>query len=173
MQPPTQSHCFMLLSQQRELYPFSPSTSLSYSFSSSFPTEWCLYLLSPKLTCVSKWSRCIIMTLMKQWFVVTRWCTRLQVTDNAWRIPNRPKINPLTPELNPSAQRYLTRFFTGVLLLELCISFIYAWKTNKCKHYSFSLLIMYGISYMFRHYVAILRERSWCLLRDAQLRSSR
>jgi hypothetical protein len=22
-------------------------------------------------------------------------------------------INPLTPELNPSAQRYLTRFFTG------------------------------------------------------------
>jgi hypothetical protein len=22
-------------------------------------------------------------------------------------------INPLTPELNPSAQRYLTRYFTG------------------------------------------------------------
>jgi hypothetical protein len=26
---------------------------------------------------------------------------------------------------------------------------------------------------MFRHYIAILRERSQCLLRDAQLRSSR
>src|SRR5215469_12382672 len=35
------------------------------------------------------------------------------------------------------------------------------------------LLIMYGSSYMFRHYIAIFRERSWCLLRDAQLRSSR
>jgi hypothetical protein len=35
------------------------------------------------------------------------------------------------------------------------------------------LLIRYGISYMFRHYIAIFRERSYCLLRDAQLRSSR
>jgi hypothetical protein len=26
-------------------------------------------------------------------------------------------------------------------------------------NYSFSLLIMYGSSYMFRHYIAILRER--------------
>jgi hypothetical protein len=34
------------------------------------------------------------------------------------------------------------------------------WKTNKYTNYSFSLLIMYGISYMFRHYSAILRERS-------------
>jgi hypothetical protein len=32
---------------------------------------------------------------------------------------------------------------------------------------------MYGSFYMFRHYVAILRKRSYCLLRDAQLRSSR
>jgi hypothetical protein len=32
---------------------------------------------------------------------------------------------------------------------------------------------MYAISYMFRHYIVILRERSWCLLRDALLRSSR
>jgi hypothetical protein len=31
---------------------------------------------------------------------------------------------------------------------------------------------MYGSSYMFRHYIAILRERSECLLREAQLRSS-
>jgi hypothetical protein len=33
-------------------------------------------------------------------------------------------------------------------------------KTNKYKNYSFSLLIMYGRSYIFRHYIAIFRERS-------------
>jgi hypothetical protein len=32
---------------------------------------------------------------------------------------------------------------------------------------------MYGITYMIRHYIAILRERSWCVLRDAPLRNSR
>jgi hypothetical protein len=31
-------------------------------------------------------------------------------------------FNPLTPELNPSATRYLL----GILILEPCISFIYA-----------------------------------------------
>jgi hypothetical protein len=31
---------------------------------------------------------------------------------------------------------------------------------------------MYGSSYMFRHYIAILREPSLCVLRDAQLRNS-
>jgi hypothetical protein len=36
----------------------------------------------------------------------------------------------------------------------------YAWKINKYTSYSFSLLIMYGSSYMFRHCIAILRERS-------------
>jgi hypothetical protein len=71
-------------------------------------------------------------------------------------------INPLTPELNPSAQRCLTRFFTGILLLEPFISLIYAWKTNKCNNYSFSLLIMYGSFYMFWHYIAIFRERFYC-----------
>jgi hypothetical protein len=30
-------------------------------------------------------------------------------------------ISPLTPELNPSSQRYLTRFLLGNLLLEPCI----------------------------------------------------
>jgi hypothetical protein len=35
----------------------------------------------------------------------------------------------------------------------------YEWKTNKYTNYSFSLLIMYDISYMFRHYIAILMER--------------
>jgi hypothetical protein len=34
----------------------------------------------------------------------------------------RPFINPLTPELNPSAQRCLTRFFLlGIMLFEPCI----------------------------------------------------
>jgi hypothetical protein len=33
-------------------------------------------------------------------------------------------------------------------------------KTNKCNDYSFTLLIMYGSSYTFRYYIAILRERS-------------
>jgi hypothetical protein len=45
------------------------------------------------------------------------------------------------------------------LLLEPCISLIYAWKTNKCNNYSFSLLITYGSSYMFRHYISIFRQR--------------
>jgi hypothetical protein len=37
---------------------------------------------------------------------------------------------------------------------------MYAWKANKYANYSLSLLIMYGSSYMFRDYIAILRERS-------------
>jgi hypothetical protein len=51
-------------------------------------------------------------------------------------------------------------FLLGILLLEPYISLIYAWKTNKYTTYSFSLSIMYGSSYMFRHYIAIIRERS-------------
>jgi hypothetical protein len=69
-------------------------------------------------------------------------------------------FNPLTPELNPSAQRCLTRNLLRILLLELCISLIHALKTNKYTNYSFSLLIMYGSSYIFRYYIAIIRERS-------------
>jgi hypothetical protein len=30
-----------------------------------------------------------------------------------WNVIDKRCINPLTPELNPSAQRCLTRFFTG------------------------------------------------------------
>jgi hypothetical protein len=30
-------------------------------------------------------------------------------------------------------------------------------RENQHTNYSFSLLIMYGSSYMFRHYIAILR----------------
>jgi hypothetical protein len=36
------------------------------------------------------------------------------------------EINPLTPELNPSAQRCLTRLFLGILLMEQYVSLIYA-----------------------------------------------
>jgi hypothetical protein len=55
-------------------------------------------------------------------------------------------INPLTPELNPSAQRCLTRFFAGDFASWTVhfVNMIYAWKTNKCNNYSFSSLIMYG-----------------------------
>jgi hypothetical protein len=59
------------------------------------------------------------------------------------------KINPLKPELNSSAQRCLTRFLLRALLLEPCISLIYAQKTNKRNNYLFSLFIMYGSSYIF------------------------
>jgi hypothetical protein len=65
----------------------------------------------------------------------------------------------------PSKARNLTsyiygrNFLLGILLLEPCISLIYTWKPNKYTNYSFSLLIMYGSSYMFRHYIAICRER--------------
>jgi hypothetical protein len=50
-------------------------------------------------------------------------------------------FNPLTPELNSSAQCCLTRFLLGILLLEPCISLIYAWKTNKCN----SLYILFWV----------------------------
>jgi hypothetical protein len=53
----------------------------------------------------------------------------------------RMQINPLTAELNPSAQHCLTRFLLGILLLESCISLIYAWKTKK--HQLFIQLINY------------------------------
>jgi hypothetical protein len=51
-------------------------------------------------------------------------------------------------------------FLLAILLFEPWILLIYAWKTNTCNNYSFSLLIMYAISYMFRDYIAIFRERS-------------
>jgi hypothetical protein len=38
------------------------------------------------------------------------------------------------------------------LNVDICV------KTNKCTNYSFNLLIIYGNSYTFRHYIAILRE---------------
>src|SRR5215471_1780796 len=49
-------------------------------------------------------------------------------------------------------------FLLGILLLEPCISLIYAWKTNKYTNYEFSLLIIYGTFCKFRYYIAIFRE---------------
>jgi hypothetical protein len=69
-------------------------------------------------------------------------------------------FNPLTPELNPPRNAAWWDFVLGILLLELCILLMFSWNTKKCNNYSFSLLIMYCISYMFRHYIAIIRERS-------------
>jgi hypothetical protein len=63
-------------------------------------------------------------------------------------------------KLNLSAQRWWRDFLLGILLLEPWISLMYAWKANKYTNYSFSLLIMYGNSCMFRHYIAIFRDRS-------------
>jgi hypothetical protein len=48
----------------------------------------------------------------------------------------------------------------GILLFGPCISLIYVRKTNKYTNHSFSLLIMYGRSYMFWHYIANFRQRS-------------
>jgi hypothetical protein len=58
-------------------------------------------------------------------------------------------VNPLTSELNFSAQRCMTRFLLGILLLVPCFPLKYAWKINKYTIYSFSLLIMYSSSYIF------------------------
>jgi hypothetical protein len=65
---------------------------------------------------------------------------------------------------------YARDFVLRNLLFEPCISLIYAWITNKYTNYSFSVLIMYGSSYVFCNYIVFFRK---CLLRYAQLRSSR
>jgi hypothetical protein len=69
-------------------------------------------------------------------------------------------------ERAPSKAKNLTSciygrdFLLWILLLEPCISLIYAWKNNKHTNYSFSLLIMYDSSYMFRQHNAIFRDQS-------------
>jgi hypothetical protein len=109
---------------------------------------------------------CVLCWQSRSWISKILWLKVIRLLWDGWRA-SRTRIaisfmffNPLTPELNPSAQRCLTRFVTRDFLLEPCISLIYAWKTNKYTNYSFSLLIAYVISYMFRHYISILRERS-------------
>jgi hypothetical protein len=69
-------------------------------------------------------------------------------------------VNPLTPELHLTRKAACRDSLLGILLLKPCNSLIYAWKINKWTNYSFRLLIMYGRYYMFRHYIAIFRERS-------------
>jgi hypothetical protein len=53
-----------------------------------------------------------------------------------------------------------TRYFTGDFVSRTVHFVIYAWKPQKYTNYLFSLLIMYGSSYMLRHCIAIIRERS-------------
>src|SRR5215475_8403618 len=61
-------------------------------------------------------------------------------------------FNPLTP--NDLKRR------RGGSPLKIKIPSKICAKANKYTNYSFSLLIMYGSSYIFRHYIAIFRERS-------------
>jgi hypothetical protein len=68
-------------------------------------------------------------------------------------------FNPLTPELNPSAQRCMTRFFTGDFA-SWTVHFVNMCVKNQQIHQLVIHLIMYGSSYIFRHYIAIFRERS-------------
>jgi hypothetical protein len=68
-------------------------------------------------------------------------------------------FNPLMPELNPSAQRWLTRFFTGEFV-SLTLHFVTICVKNQQTQQLFIQFIMYGSSYMFRHYTAVFRERS-------------
>jgi hypothetical protein len=69
-------------------------------------------------------------------------------------------INHLKPELNTSTQRCLTRFFAGNFASWTAYFVIICVKNQQMHNSYFSLLIMCGSSYMFRHYIAILRERS-------------
>jgi hypothetical protein len=48
---------------------------------------------------------------------------------------------------------------TGQMAQPLMFMMMMMMKLSKYNNYSFSLLIMYGSS-MFRHYIAIFRERS-------------
>jgi hypothetical protein len=81
-------------------------------------------------------------------------------TQSSWLELCPLSINPLAPELKFSTQCCLTRFFYWLFCF-LNLHFInICGKTNKYTNYSFSLLITYSRSYMFRHYIAIFRERS-------------
>jgi hypothetical protein len=51
-------------------------------------------------------------------------------------------INPLTPELNPSAQRCLTRFYTGVFAF-LTVNFVNICVKNQQIHQLFIQFINY------------------------------
>jgi hypothetical protein len=110
--------------------------------------------------------------LLPTWAASFLWRTVLRCESGQMMNTYNCLINPLTPELNPSAQRCLTRFFTGDFA-SWTVHFVHICVKNQQIHQLFIQFIMYGSCYMFRHFIAILRERSWCLLRDAQLRRSR
>jgi hypothetical protein len=48
-------------------------------------------------------------------------------------------------------------FYWGFCILNRAFCKYMLEKTNKYTNYSFSLLITYGSSYMFRNYIAIIR----------------
>jgi hypothetical protein len=50
-------------------------------------------------------------------------------------------------------------FYWGFYFLNRAFHYYMRAKTNKYTNYSFILLIMCGSLYMFRHYIAIIRER--------------
>jgi hypothetical protein len=75
-----------------------------------------------------------------------------------WNVIDTPPFNTGIKSLRATLPDEIS--LLGIMLLEPCISLICAWKSNKWNNYSLSLLIMYGSPYMFRHYIAILRERS-------------
>jgi hypothetical protein len=75
------------------------------------------------------------------------------VNEPLWSMWNGSTVfNPLTP--NDLKRRQ------AVSPLKLKIPNKNMRENKKCNNYSFSLLIMYGSFYMFRHYNAIFRERS-------------
>jgi hypothetical protein len=64
--------------------------------------------------------------------------------------PYYEQFNPLTPELNPSAQRCLTKFFTGDFA-SLTVHFVNICVKNQQMQQLFIQFINYGSSYMFRY----------------------
>jgi hypothetical protein len=98
---------------------------------------------------------------MKATLSFETWGTmRRCVTARKTEILEFPYFNPLTPKLNLSAKHSLTRIFTGNFASWAVNFFNIYVKNQQIHNYSFRLLIMYGSSYMFRHYIAIIKERS-------------
>jgi hypothetical protein len=58
----------------------------------------------------------LLFSFHQMWFF-ERGVVEIIKWNNNWRWNNSCKINPLTPELNPSAQRCLTRFLLGICFL--------------------------------------------------------
>jgi hypothetical protein len=67
--------------------------------------------------------------------------------------------NPLTPQLNSTAQRCLTRLFTRNFS-SWTMHFVNIYMKNQQMQQFFIqfIIIMYGSSYMLRRYIAIFRE---------------